>query len=134
GFAIATAIEPEILLLDEVLAVGDMAFRVKCNNRIGRLQKNAATILVTHDMSYISTVCNRILFMSQGTGTYFSDRNQGIQRYIDAQSGASTIEDSEPVLTFVAPLRSAAISIGSKQLRHGDDLVVFITADSSADL
>src|SRR5215468_10646621 len=79
GFAIATAIEPEILLLDEVLAVGDMSFRAKCYNRIGRLQKNAATILVTHDMSYLSTVCNRILFMSHGKGTYFSDRNEGIQ-------------------------------------------------------
>ena len=59
GFAVATAIEPNILLIDEVLAVGDMAFRIKCYNRIGRLQKNAATILVTHDMSYLSTVCNR---------------------------------------------------------------------------
>src|SRR5438093_5338502 len=49
GFAIAAAIEPEVLLLDEVLAVGDMSFRTKCYNRIGRLQKNAATILVTHD-------------------------------------------------------------------------------------
>jgi len=47
GFAIAIAIEPEVLLLDEVLAVDDMSFRNKCDNRIGPLQKIAATVLVT---------------------------------------------------------------------------------------
>jgi lipopolysaccharide transport system ATP-binding protein len=134
GFAIATAIEPEILLLDEVLAVGDMAFRIKCYNRIGRLQKNAATILVTHDMSYISTVCNRILFMSHGKGSYFPDRNAGIQRYIDAQTRTSTVEDSEPLLTFIPPLRYAAVTLESERVQHGDDLAMLITLDTSAGL
>ena len=134
GFAIATAIQPEVLLLDEVLAVGDMAFRIKCYNRIGRLQKDAATILVTHDMSYLATVCNRILFMSHGHGTYFSDRNAGIMRYVDSQTPTSSIEDSEPLLTFIPPLKNASISLESEQIRHGDDLAILITLDSSADL
>src|SRR5215472_5676458 len=134
GFAIATAIEPEILLLDEVLSVGDIAFRVKCYNRIGRLQRNAATILVTHDMSYTSTVCNRILFMSHGKGTYFSDRNEGIQRYVDTQTTASNMEDSEPLLTFIPPLKSASVALESEYIRHGNDLSIVITMDSSADL
>src|SRR5215831_16707901 len=103
GFAVATAIEPEVLLLDEVLAVGDIAFRVKCYNRIGRLQKNAATILVTHDVSYLSTVCNRIVFMSHGSGIYYANRNAGIQKYIEAQAPASKDKDCEPLLTFVSP-------------------------------
>jgi lipopolysaccharide transport system ATP-binding protein len=134
GFAVATAIEPEILLLDEVLAVGDMAFRIKCYNRIGRLQKNAATILVTHDMSYLSTVCNRILFMSRGKSSYYADRNTGIQRYIDAQTPVSAGQDSEPLLTFIPPVRSASIAIQSEQIQHGGDLTVTVTVDSSADL
>jgi lipopolysaccharide transport system ATP-binding protein len=134
GFAVATTIEPEILLLDEVLAVGDMAFRIKCYNRIGRLQKNAATILVTHDVSYLSTVCNRILFMSHGTSSYYADRNAGIQRYIDAQTPVSAGQDSEPLLTLIPPLRSAFITIESEQIQHGDDLAIIITVDSSADL
>ena len=134
GFAVATVIEPEILLLDEVLAVGDMAFRIKCYNRIGRLQKNAATILVTHDISYLSTVCNRILFMSHGKSSYYADRNAGIQRYIDAQASISAGQDSEPLLTFIPPLRSASITTESDQIQHGDDLAIIITVDSSADL
>jgi homopolymeric O-antigen transport system ATP-binding protein len=134
GFAIATAIEPEVLLLDEVLAVGDMSFRTKCYNRIGRLQKNAATVLVTHDMSYLATVCNRILFMSHGNGTYFSDRNAGIQRYIDAQTPTSNVDDSKPVLTFSPPLNSAAITVESERLQYGDDLAIVISMDCSSDL
>ena len=134
GFAVATAVEPEILLLDEVLAVGDMAFRVKCYNRIGRLQKNAATILVTHDVSYVSTVCNRILFMSHGKGNYYADRNSGIQRYINAQTPESDSEDSEPLLAHIPPLTSASIKIEPKQIQHGDDVAIVITVDSTADL
>ena len=134
GFAVATVIEPEILLLDEVLAVGDMAFRIKCYNRIGRLQKNAATILVTHDISYLSTVCNRILFMSHGTSSYYADRNAGIQKYIDAQTPVSAGQDSEPLLTFIPPVRSASIAIESERIQHGGDLAIIVTLDSSADL
>jgi lipopolysaccharide transport system ATP-binding protein len=134
GFAVATAIEPEIILLDEVLAVGDMAFRVKCYNRIGRLQKNAATLLVTHDISYISTVCNRILFMSHGKGSYYADRNSGIQRYINSQIPDSAAQDSEALLTCIPPLRSASVAIESGKIQHGEDLAIVITLDSSADL
>src|SRR5262249_13009530 len=134
GFAIATAIEPEILLLDEVLAVGDRAFRVKCYNRIGRLQKNAATILVTHDMSYLSTVCNRILFMSHGKGTYYKDRTLGIRKYVDSQRPMSLTEDAQPLLTFVPPLKHAFVTLGSEHIHHGGDLTIFITIHSSANL
>src|SRR6266404_2347722 len=134
GFAVATAIEPTVLLLDEVLAVGDIAFRIKCYNRIGRLQKNAATILVTHDVSYISTVCNRVLFMSRGEGTYYADRNEGIQRYLTEQKPEATGQDSKPLLTFIPPLRSASISTESERIQHGGDLVISIAVESAAAL
>jgi lipopolysaccharide transport system ATP-binding protein len=134
GFAIATAIQPEILLLDEVLAVGDRAFRIKCYNRIGRLQKNAATILVTHDMSYLSTVCNRILFMSHGKSTYYADRSVGIRMYVESQLPTSVVEDSEPLLTFTAPLTHASIAIESERIRYGGDLEVLIALDSTDNL
>src|SRR5262249_23760873 len=134
GFAIATAIQPEILLLDEVLAVGDRAFRIKCYNRIGRLQKNAATILVTHDMSYLSTVCNRILFMSHGKGTYYADRTAGIQKYVETQTPTSVAEDSEALLTFIPPLKHASVAIESERIPHGGDLEILITVDTSEHL
>ena len=67
GFSIATAIEPEILLLDEVLATGDADFRAKSKARVLELVKQArAIVLVTHDMSWVTEYCNRAILLENG--------------------------------------------------------------------
>lgn len=66
GFAVATALEPDILILDEVLAVGDIGFVIKCLNRIRTLCADAAVILVSHQMPFISSFCSRVTFMDHG--------------------------------------------------------------------
>ena len=67
GFAIATSIEPDILLLDEVLATGDAVFREKSKRRVLELVKQAkAIVLVTHDMSWVTEYCNRAILIEQG--------------------------------------------------------------------
>ncbi|MBL7952701.1 MAG: ABC transporter ATP-binding protein [Flavobacteriales bacterium] len=68
GFAIATATDPEVLLIDEVLAVGDVAFQQKCYERIGELKRNGCTIIfVTHFLSEIQRICDRAACMELGT-------------------------------------------------------------------
>ena len=67
GFAIATSVEPDILLLDEVLATGDAAFRAKSKVRVLELVKQAkAIVLVTHDMAWVTEYCNRALLLEKG--------------------------------------------------------------------
>ena len=67
GFSIATAVEPDILLLDEVLATGDAAFRAKSKARVGELVREAkAIVLVTHDMNWVVEYCNRALLIEHG--------------------------------------------------------------------
>jgi len=67
GFAIATSIEPDILLLDEVLATGDAAFRTKSKARVLELVKSAkAIVLVTHDMNWVTEYCNRAMLIEKG--------------------------------------------------------------------
>jgi len=67
GFAIATSVEPDILLLDEVLATGDAAFREKSKARVGELVEEAkAIVLVTHDMKWVSEYCNRAMLIEKG--------------------------------------------------------------------
>jgi ABC-type polysaccharide/polyol phosphate transport system ATPase subunit len=67
GFACATAIDPDILLVDEVLAVGDGNFARKCLHRIGTLRgKGTTVVLVTHDMKAVSQFCERALLLSAG--------------------------------------------------------------------
>jgi ABC-2 type transport system ATP-binding protein len=67
GFSIATAVDPDILLLDEVLATGDAQFREKSKNRVIDIVKAAkAVVLVTHDMSWVEEYCNRAILLEKG--------------------------------------------------------------------
>ena len=67
GFAIATAWEPEILILDEVLAVGDLAFQAKCHERMQRIREHSATVLiVSHSPASIRAECTRCLWLADG--------------------------------------------------------------------
>jgi ABC-type polysaccharide/polyol phosphate transport system ATPase subunit len=68
GFSIATAVTPDILLLDEVLGTGDEEFRIKSQARIRELMGKAkAIVLVTHDLGYIEEFCNRAILIERGT-------------------------------------------------------------------
>ena len=67
GFSIATAVDPDILLLDEVLATGDASFRAKSKARVIELVRSAkAVVLVTHDMEWVREYCNRAMLIDKG--------------------------------------------------------------------
>jgi lipopolysaccharide transport system ATP-binding protein len=67
AFATAINVEPQILLIDEVFAVGDMAFQHKCTRRFRELQKKGASVvLVTHDMTAVKSLCDIALLLDQG--------------------------------------------------------------------
>ncbi len=67
GFAIATNVDPDVLLLDEVLATGDQVFREKSMARVHELARAAkAIVLVTHDMNWVSEFCNRAMLLEEG--------------------------------------------------------------------
>jgi ABC-type polysaccharide/polyol phosphate transport system ATPase subunit len=67
GFAVAAHINPQILLVDEVLAVGDAAFQSKCQQRIEELRRGGMTIVfVSHDMTAVERLCNRVIFLQHG--------------------------------------------------------------------
>ena len=82
GFSIASSLEPDILLLDEVLAVGDLGFHYKCFRRIGELMKRAAVIFVSHNMASVASTCKRAMLMEHGVVTMASDDCPAVvQRY-----------------------------------------------------
>jgi ABC-type polysaccharide/polyol phosphate transport system ATPase subunit len=67
AFSIATAIEPEVLLIDEVLGVGDLAFQLKAQKRMREMMANARLmVMVTHDLQSIKRMCNRVLWLEHG--------------------------------------------------------------------
>jgi hypothetical protein len=67
GFSIAAHLDPDILLLDEVLAVGDAAFQAKCIRRIGELKEKGTTIVfISHDLGAVERLCDRVLLLRSG--------------------------------------------------------------------
>ena len=67
GFSVAVHVEPDVLLVDEVLAVGDEAFQLRCLERIEALRRKGAAILfVSHDMPAVERMCNRVLWLDHG--------------------------------------------------------------------
>lgn len=74
GFSIAITLDPQILLLDEVLGVGDVAFREKCKDMIMRkIQNNKTVILVTHSDSMLRNMCQRAVWIHAGEQMAFGD-------------------------------------------------------------
>jgi len=82
GFAVAAQMEPDVLLIDEVLAVGDVGFSIKCLNKISELLKKCAVIYVSHSMPQVGKICNKAIHLRHGMISMFSDNvNDVIQSY-----------------------------------------------------
>lgn len=92
AFAIATTVEADLLLLDEVLAVGDEAFRERCYARIRQFHANGATLLlVSHDLDAIAALCSRAVWLDHGR-----ERGLGpVRDVIEAYSGAAQVRMSD---------------------------------------
>lgn len=70
GFAIAAQMEPDVLIIDEVLAVGDLGFILKCFKRIDTILPNTAIIFVSHSMPMVSRICSQIILMDHGLAQF----------------------------------------------------------------
>ena len=84
AFAVAAHLEPEILLVDEVLAVGDMAFQKKCLGKMGDVAKEGRTILfVSHNLSAIQSLCNRAILLRDGLAILDGETPLVVQKYVE---------------------------------------------------
>ena len=82
AFSIAAMVEPEILILDEVLSVGDGAFREKSETKMQEIIKSGkATILVSHSLPQVRRMCNKVLWLDHGKQIAFGDTNELCDKY-----------------------------------------------------
>ena len=96
AFATAVQTDPEILLMDEVLAVGDMEFQQKCMDVFQRYIKEKKTIVfVSHDLNSIRKFCSKSLLLRRGEQVTFGDTNEIIDKYVYGGGEKSIINDSE---------------------------------------
>jgi ABC-2 type transport system ATP-binding protein len=91
GFAVATCLRPDILLVDEVLSVGDRQFQQKCLDRMRSFQEQGTTVaIVSHSMGTIESFCDRAMLLQHGRIGAIGDINEVIDRYIQkSEPGAS---------------------------------------------
>jgi lipopolysaccharide transport system ATP-binding protein len=85
GFAASSVIDPDILIIDEALAVGDLAFRLRCYERINELTRNAAVIYVSHSLGQIARLCTKAAFLEKGRMLFQGDVQEAISRYRESQ-------------------------------------------------
>ena len=90
AFAVAAHLEPEILIVDEVLAVGDAEFQKKCLGKMGEVAGQGRTVLfVSHNMSAVQALCGRTLLLSAGRVAHFADTHESVARYLGEQPARS---------------------------------------------
>lgn len=88
AFAVAAHLEPEILVIDEVLAVGDAEFQKKCLGKMEDVSKNEGrtVLFVSHNMGAVKALCNKGMLMEQGRNVFSGSATQAIDRYIENHS------------------------------------------------
>ena len=82
GFSVAINVDPDVLLIDEVLAVGDEAFQRKCEARIAeRVQEGATLVLVSHDAALVERTCERVVVLDGGAAVFDGPAAEGMAHY-----------------------------------------------------
>ncbi|WP_225035549.1 polysaccharide ABC transporter ATP-binding protein [Winogradskyella sp. SM1960] len=128
GFAVAAQMEPDVLIIDEVLAVGDLGFILKCFKTIDTILPNTAIIFVSHSMPMISRICSQIILMEHGCAQFQGeDVGKAIdlyyRRFADNESNV-VFTDHSIQLEEVELLNTAGGSEELPQLNWGDNLLV----------
>jgi len=95
GFSVSTDVQPEILIIDETLAVGDEWFREKCQIRISEFQKTGTTILLTsHSAALIRSMCQRALWLDKGEVKFIGPAEKAVNNYLKRNRVESNTESS----------------------------------------
>ena len=93
AFAIYVTVEPDILIIDEALSVGDVFFQQKCYNKIKELASKCTVLIVSHDLNSITKFCKRIMVMNQGELIFDGDALTAVTEYYKIKQGA--VNDNE---------------------------------------
>jgi lipopolysaccharide transport system ATP-binding protein len=97
GFSIAVTVEPEILIVDEIIAVGDEEFQRKCFDYMFELRKRGTTIvLVTHSMGLVQDMCDEAIWLSRGRVQRVGDSREVVQGYLDSVNVKEAESRAEP--------------------------------------
>ena len=134
AFAVAAHLEPEILVVDEVLAVGDVTFQKKCLGKMDKVAKGGRTVLfVSHNMNSIAQLCDKTILLEKGAINGFGDTNKIINQYMnystEKRSLGECINKGKLGSDYLAPLRIVLLDENNNinnKIKKGDILRVLI--------
>jgi ABC-type polysaccharide/polyol phosphate transport system ATPase subunit len=131
GFAVAAHLEPDLLLIDEALAVGDVAFRMKCHERLAELRKaGTAMVVVSHNSLELQRACTHAIVLDRGSVSYRGELADGLIAYDrlvwDDPVGKAQVTPRRVRMTFSHPQDSV------RPIEPGHDVYVDMQISSSA--
>ncbi len=110
GFSIAAHVDPDVLLVDEVLSVGDAVFRLRCLERMRELVSNGTTLVfVTHNLDQMQAICQRALVLENGKCFFEGPPSDAVRHYMDTMSRAYAVRPSD--VTAEGTDKYAAVSL-----------------------
>jgi lipopolysaccharide transport system ATP-binding protein len=137
AFAVAAHLDPEILIVDEVLAVGDAAFQKKCLGKMESFAGDGRTILfVSHNVEAVRTLCHRVIWMRDGRVYKDGDADEVIGDYFDniATEKIQALTSPEYGLSVERVVLKNDLGEERRQFRPGEDLIVEINYDAQKPL
>lgn len=138
AFAVAISVEPDVLIIDEALSVGDILFQQKCSRRLHELVAKGVTLLVvTHDLSFVLSMCQGAVWLDRGRVRYLGEAGACVREYVAAmaaisgnqpQAGQAVTDTSlgarptVPAIDFTGKERlgDGGVGIAQAWLQHGD--------------
>lgn len=134
GFSVAAHVDPDILLLDEVLAVGDIVFQGKCLRLLAEKRESTSTVFVSHNMDIVRKFCSRILVLDHGHPIFLGAPDKAIDYYLCTVSTSKQTEtEGEDARAPAVPIyiRDVHLLDGSGNWREvfqsGEDMIVDIS-------
>lgn len=128
GFSIAIQSRPDILLIDEVLSVGDYGFRIKCFNAISETLSERGAVFVSHSMQHVSRICNKLMLLEKGAVLYYDTNvEEGIEQYHKQFEAKEVSFVSECIKTLTLRVNGAQVNIGEQlTLIHNEEMKIGI--------
>ncbi len=104
GFSVSAMADPDVLLIDEVLAVGDLAFQLKCFDRMERLRESGTTVvIVTHNLNAVRRLCDRAIVIHDGAVRYDGDTVEALSTYHELLGEPRDIDDANDAVEMPGP-------------------------------
>jgi ABC-type polysaccharide/polyol phosphate transport system ATPase subunit len=131
GFSVAVHVQPDVLLIDEILAVGDQSFQEKCIDRLHQLRDEGRTVLfVSHNLETVRSLCSRILWIEKGSLIADGPSEEVLQEYLESYNK----QDLEEGEAFILPSRwgSGEVEITNLRLLNaaGEENSEFVTGEA----